>query len=57
MQAGEKMFLRLPPEIKDWLGKDAIRNDRSMNGQAVAILRERMAAQYTAEQEVQGTKI
>jgi hypothetical protein len=49
MQPGEKMFLRLPPEIKSWLEKDAKRNDRSMNGQVVALLRERMVMQYQAE--------
>jgi hypothetical protein len=45
-----KFQLRLPPDIKIWLETDAQRNDRSMNGQVLAILRERMNQQARAEQ-------
>lgn len=47
---GIKFQLRLPPDLKQWLEADAGRNDRSMNGQVVAILRERMNRQAQAEQ-------
>jgi hypothetical protein len=42
---GIKFQLRLPEDVKAWLESDAARNDRSMNGQVVAILRERMNRQ------------
>jgi predicted HicB family RNase H-like nuclease len=42
---GIKFQLRLPEDVKAWLELDAQRNDRSMNGQVVAILRERMNRQ------------
>jgi predicted HicB family RNase H-like nuclease len=49
-----KFQLRLPPDVKRWLEEDAQRNDRSMNGQVVAILRERMnhQAQVGLEQKM-----
>lgn len=43
-----KFQLRLPTDLKNWLETYAERNDRSMNGQVVAILRERMNAQMQA---------
>ena len=43
-----KFQLRLPADLKSWLEADAQRNDRSMNGQVVAVLRERMNAQMQA---------
>lgn len=42
---GIKFQLRLPEDVKSWLELDAQRNDRSMNGQVIAILRERMNRQ------------
>lgn len=42
---GIKFQLRLPADVKTWLELDATRSDRSMNGQVVAILRERMNRQ------------
>lgn len=42
---GIKFQLRLPEDVRSWLESDAERNDRSMNGQVVAILRERMNRQ------------
>ncbi|MVW64537.1 Arc family DNA-binding protein [Massilia sp. NEAU-DD11] len=42
---GIKFQLRLPEDVRAWLEADAERNDRSMNGQVVAILRERMKRQ------------
>jgi len=42
---GIKFQLRLPEDVRAWLESDAERNDRSMNGQVVAILRERMKRQ------------
>ena len=45
MQAGIKFQLRLPEDVKHWLESDAERNDRSMNSQVIAILRERMNRQ------------
>lgn len=48
---GIKFQLRLPEDVRAWLELDAGRNDRSMNGQVIAILRERMnrQAQEAAE--------
>lgn len=48
---GIKFQLRLPEDVRAWLESDADRSDRSMNGQVVAILRERMnrQAEETAE--------
>lgn len=48
---GIKFQLKLPPDVKEWLKQDAERNDRSMNGQVVAILRERMNQQALAAQQ------
>lgn len=45
MQAGKKLQLRLPQDMKEWLKEDAARNSRSMNGQVLAALRELMKAQ------------
>jgi hypothetical protein len=42
---GIKFQLRLPEDVRAWLQSDAERNDRSMNSQVVAILRERMNRQ------------
>lgn len=42
---GIKFQLRLPEDVRAWLELDADRSDRSMNGQVVAILRERMNRQ------------
>jgi hypothetical protein len=42
---GIKFQLRLPEDVRAWLQSDAERNDRSMNGQVIAILRERMNRQ------------
>lgn len=45
---GIKFQLRLPADVKSWLELDAERNDRSMNSQVVATLRERMNQQAQA---------
>jgi hypothetical protein len=45
MRTVAKLQLRLPEDLKKWLEDAALRNDRSMNGQAVAILKEKMAEQ------------
>jgi hypothetical protein len=44
------LHLRLPQDIKEWLAKDAEANDRSMNAQVVAVLRERMNTQQSSSQ-------
>lgn len=33
--------LRMPKDLRDWVKKRAWRNDRSMNGEIIAILREK----------------
>ena len=48
---GIKFQLRLPADVKNWLELDAERNDRSMNSQVVAILRERMNQQVQIAQQ------
>jgi hypothetical protein len=45
MKPDASLFLRLPQDIKEWLKQDAQRNDRTMTGQVIAILRERMNGQ------------
>ena len=47
MPGDAKLQLRLPQDIKKWLEGDALRSDRSMNSQVVAILRERMEKQVS----------
>ena len=42
MKTEAKVQLRLPADVHQWLVKFAADNDRSMNGQMVAILREKM---------------
>ena len=49
MKIGIKFQLRLPPDLKAWLEQDAQSNDRSMNGQVIALLRERMNKQKPIE--------
>jgi hypothetical protein len=44
------LHLRLPQDIKEWLVRDAEANDRSMNAQVVAVLRERMNMQQASSQ-------
>jgi hypothetical protein len=41
MRQEVKMQVRLPVEIRDALAADARNNERSMNGQLIAILKER----------------
>ena len=36
----ERMTVRLPETIKDWLADRAIQNNRSMNGEVVAIFKD-----------------
>ncbi len=43
-----KIQLRLPPHVRDWLAGAAKHADRSMNGQMVAILKEKMAESSAA---------
>ena len=45
MKQGAKVQLRLPADIHQWLVKWAATNDRSMNGQMIAMLREEMRKQ------------
>lgn len=40
-----KLQLRLPIDVRNWLKGVAKSHDRSMNGQMVAILKERMVGQ------------
>lgn len=54
---GVKFQLRIPEDVKSWLESDAIRNDRSMNGQVIAILRERMNRQAEAAGEIKNTSV
>ena len=42
MSDGAKLQLRLSQDLKGWLRDEAARNDRSMNNQVVAVLREKM---------------
>ncbi|RDU99193.1 Arc family DNA-binding protein [Trinickia dinghuensis] len=44
MKAEVKMQVRLPTEIRDALARDAKNNERSMNGQIIAILKEHLRA-------------
>lgn len=44
MKAEVKMQVRLPVEIRDALSQDAKNNNRSMNGQIIAILKEHLKA-------------
>jgi hypothetical protein len=45
-----KVQLRLPPHVREWLADAAKRADRSMNGQMIAILKEKMAEAPTIAQ-------
>lgn len=49
MPTESRFQLRLPREIRQWLEEDACRNDRSVNGQIVALLRERMHTQQQSD--------
>jgi len=49
MKNATKFQLRLPADVKEWLERDAQMNDRSMNGQVVALLRERMSKQNQSD--------
>lgn len=44
MKSEVKMQVRLPTEIRDALSQDAKNNNRSMNGQIIAILKEHFKA-------------
>jgi hypothetical protein len=44
MKAEVKMQVRLPAEIRDALAQDAKNNQRSMNGQIIAVLKEHFIA-------------
>lgn len=46
-----KIQLRLPGQVKDWLSDVAKQNDRSMNGQMVAILKEQMDKKVRQEKQ------
>lgn len=37
-----KIQLRLPLDVRDWFAQYSARNDRSMNGQMIVLLREKM---------------
>lgn len=45
MTENATLLVRLPPDMKQWLKEDAKKNDRNMNSQIVAVLRERMNKQ------------
>ncbi len=53
MTVSTKLQLRLPQDVKKWLEEDAALNDRSMNGQVIAVLRERMKSQAPVNQPAQ----
>ncbi len=40
----DKSVVRFPDGMMDWIKASAAKNDRSMNGEIIHILRERMAA-------------
>lgn len=42
MKNEAKVQLRLPADVHQWVVKWAAENDRSMNGQIVSLLREKM---------------
>ncbi|MCP3022277.1 Arc family DNA-binding protein [Cupriavidus basilensis] len=44
-----KLQVRLPKDIHEWLAAFAIENDRSLNGQVVAILRRRMSEEKSTQ--------
>jgi hypothetical protein len=44
-----KIQLRLPTDVHQWIVEHAKQNDRSMNGQMIAILREEMKKHSTPE--------
>lgn len=41
-----KLQLRLPLDVRDWLRGESKSHDRSMNGQMVAILKEKMKSEH-----------
>ncbi|MDB5822165.1 MAG: Arc-like binding domain [Herminiimonas sp.] len=43
------VMIRLPLDIRNWLAEYAKQQSRSMNGQVVAILKEKMSASQTDE--------
>ena len=45
----EKLQLRLPPDLKLWLNKQAKRNGSSQNSEIVRALRERMDRQAAGQ--------
>lgn len=45
MEPLNKTALRLPPEVHAWVKAVAKKSDRTMNGQIVAILKEKKAQQ------------
>lgn len=55
MKAEVKMQVRLPIEIRDALAQDAKNNERSMNGQIIAILKEHLRAVGLAGDHTQTT--
>lgn len=46
--SGAFFTMKMPVEIKGWLEQDAAANCRSMSGQVLSILRERMQKQAQA---------
>jgi len=55
MKAEVKMQVRLPTDIRDALAQDAKNNQRSMNGQIIAILKEHLRAVGLASDPHQAT--
>lgn len=52
-----KSQLRLPEEVKAWVVGEAVRNERSQNGQIVWALRQAMAAQAAETSEETGASV
>lgn len=46
----EKMQVRLPPDLKLWLNKQANKNGSSQNSEIIRALRERMDRQAAGQQ-------
>lgn len=43
-----KIQLRLPIEVRDWFAKFSANNSRSMNGQMIALMQEKMRQEQGA---------
>lgn len=44
-----QMLIRLPQEMKDWVVREAKRNERTVNSQVVWLLRQKMEREQAAQ--------